>query len=141
MVVYYSEYIAYQIYPDIYGSLLYRIYSLPNALTKSSKNTFSCGNYLTFSCCPRWRIHTFGGYLPVGNIQPSQDTIIYSWVSLFLNHVKGFGSLGHLPSDGFSYGLQPISTVGLQIAWHAGVCPIWINAHFAIKRMKTLIIF
>jgi hypothetical protein len=32
MVIYYTEYIAYQIYPDIYDSLLYRIYSLPNIL-------------------------------------------------------------------------------------------------------------
>jgi hypothetical protein len=32
MVVYYIEYIAYQIYPDIYDGLLYRIYSLPNIL-------------------------------------------------------------------------------------------------------------
>jgi hypothetical protein len=32
MVVYYTEYIVYQIYPDIYDSLLYRIYSLPNIL-------------------------------------------------------------------------------------------------------------
>jgi hypothetical protein len=30
MIVYYIEYIVYQIYLDIYGNLLYRIYSLPN---------------------------------------------------------------------------------------------------------------
>jgi hypothetical protein len=77
----------------------------------------------------------------MGNTQPSQDMIIYSWVPLSLNHVKGFGSLGCLPSVGFSYGLQPIRAVGLQIAWHTGVCPIRINALFAIKRMKILIIF
>jgi hypothetical protein len=29
---------------------------------------------------------------------------------------EGFGSLGRLPSVGFSYGLQPIRAVGLQIA-------------------------
>jgi hypothetical protein len=34
-----------------------------------------------------------------------------------------------------------LSAVGLHIAWHAGVCPIWINVRFAIKRMKILIIF
>jgi hypothetical protein len=32
MIVYYTEYISYQIYPDIYDSLLYGIYSLSNIL-------------------------------------------------------------------------------------------------------------